>query len=452
MLLLLTGILSCHNKDVASGPVITDSIGKINKWIYDSMQRYYYWSGDITATPDYTLPSGNFFHSLVSNQDRFSYISNQVDVGPQRTTFQLYNFHYSIVAQAATDTMVGVITYVVKGSVAYNSGFRRGTCFSRVNGVGISGSTLATVQAALLSGEVIALTLCSYTDGQWVEGKTVKVGKTNAVENVVVQTRYFSYNGKKTGYLLYNGFSADYDEVLLAAFAKLKNADVTECIIDLRYNPGGSVATCAKLTGMLAPVADNSVFGVFQGNASEGTQVYTMNRVLKTSTNANGNTIAALEANRLSLSRVYVLTTRATISAAELLINNLKPYLPVVQIGDTTLGKDEASIQIVDGRVPRQVQWVIQPIIYKLQNANYKGGYHTGIAPDYAEDELSALPLADFGAASDVLINRALQLIYGTNVVESVGLRKNTLFVQKRFQSAEAAAKVLPVVVLSHLH
>src|SRR5690606_40346852 len=53
---------------------------------------------------------------------------------------------------------------------------------------------------------------------------------------------------------------------------------------------------------------------------------------------SNGNST-----NSLNLTQVYILTTRRTASASELVINGLEPYIDAVQVGDTTTGKFQAS-------------------------------------------------------------------------------------------------------------
>lgn len=444
--------VSCGKKDVAGEPVITDSVGRINKWIYDSMRYYYYWNISIPSRPDYSLSTAAFFRSLLSSQDRFSAVSNRVDIGAVKNTFELYGFHYAVIEHPDLKTLVGVVTYSAVSTPAYRAGLRRGTCFIKVDDNYITRDGLGNVQALLQSGNTVALTLAEPVNGQWTETEVAAVSSTLITEPAVIQTKVFSWNGIKTGYLFYNGFTEKYDGSMLTAFSKMKQEGVSECIIDLRYNPGGSVSSSAKMAGMLTTIKGTDVYGIFQGNAREGRQTYSMERILKTSSSSSGNTLSALITNRLSLQRVFLLTSRATVSAAELLINNLKPYITVIQVGDTTLGKDEASFEISDYRTPRQVEWVIRPIIYKLLNANGKGGYNTGLVPAYQVNELSVFPLPDLGSTDDVLIHKALQLIYGNATVEEHTLRKASVQVTPVYGSAAAASLVAPAVELPGVH
>jgi C-terminal processing protease CtpA/Prc len=49
--------------------------------------------------------------------------------------------------------------------------------------------------------------------------------------------------------------------------------------------------------------------------------------------------IGSTAINSLKLTKIYILTTKSSASASELVINGLKPYMDVVQIGDVTTGK-----------------------------------------------------------------------------------------------------------------
>ena len=91
--------------------------------------------------------------------------------------------------------------------------------------------------------------------------------------------------------------------------------------------------------------------------------------------------------NSLHLNKVYILTTRSTASASELVINCLKPYIDVVVIGDTTTGKNVGSVTLYDspdfGRSGRDGshRYAMQPIVLKTINADGFGDYSAGIAP-----------------------------------------------------------------------
>jgi hypothetical protein len=61
--------------------------------------------------------------------------------------------------------------------------------------------------------------------------------------------------------------------------------------------------------------------------------------MVSVTTTGNGSAI-----NSLNLNKIYILTSKSTASASELVINGLKPYINVVQIGDVTTGKNVGSV------------------------------------------------------------------------------------------------------------
>lgn len=435
-------IISCNSKDALVEPYPADSLGRINRWVLDSMKRFYYWSDAIPAKTDYTLQTPQYFSSLLSSNDRFSWISNGRDVAPPSSSYFTYGFHYALVAPAGYDGYVGVVTWVNAGGAAERAGLRRGNYFTAVNGAKISSQNIVQVQELLKQPDYVDITRANAT---WQPVDTLMITPGYMNENPVRLTRTFRAGSHITGYLCYNAFNDAYDPQLLDAFRKLKEAGVQELVLDLRYNGGGSVASGAKLAAMIAgKLTGSEVYAIYLGNAQEGRKTNTLQAVLQTSVNAAGRTYAELQQRTLTLQRVFILTTRATASAAEMVLNNLKPFLTVVQIGEATTGKDEASFTITDRRVPKQVEWTLQPIVYKLFNKNNEGGYATGIVPQYEVEETASLPLGDIGTTSDPLLRQALMIIYGPSFAgEPTNLRSipvRTVFSSAAEQSAHAGA------------
>ena len=414
---------ACSKKGLPWQP--TDSLGKINKWVYDSMQLYYYWSADMPAHPDYSLPVPDFFKSLLSPNDRFSWISNRSTIGPAKTPAELFGFHYALTAHPFdAQKVVGVVTCVVPGSNAADRGFKRGMVFTQVNNLPITPQNRPTIVQAL-QGEAAILQLAAFNANQTALVDSARVGVQVAYVPVksVYATKVFEGSGKKTGYLAYYLCAEKDDASLLQSLQKLQHAGVSECIIDLRYNPGGSVASATKLAAMLVPFFNpNSIFITYRGNKHGGTVKESFQQAIAFSSNANGKNMADLQARNLGLSRVFILTSPETASAAELLTHNLAPFLNVIRIGETTFGKDEASFTIEDTRSPRQVEWMMAPIVYKIADGLGKGDYATGLVPDHEVIETSRLPLSPMGLPGDWPVDKALTLIYGTTAVSVTGL------------------------------
>ena len=53
---------------------------------------------------------------------------------------------------------------------------------------------------------------------------------------------------------MYNGFVGEFDSELNNAFGTFKTENIDHLILDLRYNPGGSVRTATALGSMITQV------------------------------------------------------------------------------------------------------------------------------------------------------------------------------------------------------
>ena len=177
---------------------------------------------------------------------------------------------------------------------------------------------------------------------------------------------------------MYNQFTNEYDDDLYAAIEALKSAGITNLVMDLRYNPGGSVNTTRLLASMIYGTNTSDVFLRKRYNDKLQNQFNDSQLEVYFADKVNGKTI-----NSLGFSKLYVLTSSSSASASELLINSLEPYIDVIQIGDVTRGKNEFSTTLVDDRdnsylyTPSRVnkinpnnQWAIQPLIGRNENAD----------------------------------------------------------------------------------
>jgi C-terminal processing protease CtpA/Prc len=105
------------------------------------------------------------------------------------------------------------------------------------------------------------------------------------------------------------------------------------------------------------------------------------------------------QGNPIKIKRVFVLTTNDTCSASELIINGLRPYLPVITIGEKTCGKPFFMKPIFYRKT------VYAPVTGRLVNAEGKADYEQGIEPDCKVQEDFSKPVAQPG---DKLLDTAL--------------------------------------------
>ena len=118
-----------------------------------------------------------------------------------------------------------------------------------------------------------------------------------------------------------------------------------------------------------------------------------------TSTLSEGNAI-----NSVNLNKVYVIATGSSASASEMIINSLKSYIEVVQIGSQTVGKSQASITLYDspnfqkqGANPGHL-YALQPLVAITVNKDNQRVPSTGLTPTIEVKE----NVSNYGVLGDV--------------------------------------------------
>ncbi len=172
----------------------------------------------------------------------------------------------------------------------------------------------------------------------------------------------------KVAYVAYHQFVGYSLWELALAFTRFASDGVSEVIVDLRYNGGGSVGTSRDLASMISGSrTDGEIFTTLKYNNKQ------------TARNADYPFMTAetrFTAPIEGLNRVIVLTSANTASASELVINGLRPYMPVVLIGETTFGKPY-------GFTPRSAcDTTYSAVQFETVNSQGVGAYSAGFAPD----------------------------------------------------------------------
>jgi carboxyl-terminal processing protease len=417
--LALLCILAACKKDDApapSNPTGPVTQKEINNWMLDSMRYFYLWNESLPAKADTSLKTTDFFASLKNSADRFSFVyqPNNLATYPKYMLY-IYGMDFDIIAwPGAPGGAIGVVKLVIPGTPAAQAGIQRGTYFTQINGTAVTSANAETLSNGLLNAKAASFTLATVNNNTVTEGQAVTLSAGSYAENSIYLSNTRQVAGKMVAYLFYNYFNDVFDSDVKAAFQQFKAAGATELILDIRYNPGGSVAAAAMINALIAPgISDKSIFAEYSGNKRLGLTNVSYANALAVPESGGPISYSSLASGQLNLSRVFILTGPGTTSAAELTINTLKPYTQVIQIGETTYGKDKGAIIITDTRNPQRIDWAMMPITYNLLNAKGLGGYTQGITPQYVVDEMGVQPLTALGDNADPLIAKALSIISG---------------------------------------
>ena len=327
------------------------------------------------------------FESLVYDRetvDRFSWITSdyialeQQFSGVTKTNGAEFNFYY---IPGSTSDVFGIVRMVQPNSNASTNNLVRGQIFNKIDGNSLTEDNLQT----LLGSENYTLHLATYDtngtetsdDDSLTDGsETITLTKTVFSENPIFKTEIFSLNNENVGYLMYNGFVADYDGQLNTVFAEFQAQNIQHLILDLRYNPGGSVNSASVLGSMITGIS-NEVFAKLQYNSD----LQNNNRNYNfTSTLSEGVAL-----NTVGLNKVYIIATKGSASASEMIINSLRSYINVVHIGTKTVGKSQASVTLYDspdfqrqGANPGHL-YAVQPLVAITVNKDNEAVPSTGL-------------------------------------------------------------------------
>lgn len=379
----------------------------INSWILDSMRVYYYWNNTLPTNPNKSIAPVDFFSSIKNADDKYSRLLNP-NFPELYYQSLVWTFGFDLITfQTPANEVQTVISLVVPGSEADREGLKRGDRVSSINNTAPTGANMPALIEQVIKQGSASLVLAA--------NKTVSLTSSVISENPVHTFGVIKKEGRNIAYLFYNFFDAKGMPKLKEAFSYFKNQQANELIIDLRYNLGGDVAVAAALAVMIAPqINADDIFAEFRGNANAGIIRRSFRTALAKTERGTIIDFDEIAASRINISKVVFLTGKNTASAAELVINCLKPYITVTQIGEGTYGKDVASFPIFDNRNPTLVpDWRIEPIVFKLYNSAGVGNYPQGLEPDIAGNELSILPLKPFGDQDDPLVKAAVSRITG---------------------------------------
>jgi C-terminal processing protease CtpA/Prc len=403
----------------------------VQKWIESTMRENYYWyqeMPDVSKLSFFTEPVA-FFQSLLSEKDGkrkngsryyYSVLDNLEGTNTrsiQQTAYS-YGFEFKVyrIINGAQSVYAVLVLYVVPNSPADKAGLKRGQWIFEINGTPV----LEKNYAVFYGGEAAIFGVSERYEGGFLPVEEYAIEAACEIDDNPVYYHAVYLLGdlsKRIGYLVYNHFTAGktsgdqtYDDNLRDVSCALKNEGVNELILDLRYNNGGLLSSAQLLCAILAPEpALGKVLGYLEYNDKSVPQTYSMTldaNVLKGGVNLN-------------LSRLYVLTSEASASASELVINCLSSYMEVVLIGTQTEGKNVGSTSYKKD----EFNWELHPIVCKIYNSEKESDYANGFTPDYKTDENSDTSLnsfLEFGNPNELLLNRALQLINGTGGVGEV--------------------------------
>nr|ADC35957.1 putative carboxy-terminal processing protease [uncultured bacterium 98] len=375
----LTMILAAPTPAAAQGRNTACSVVGQNLFVRDAMTDIYLWSDAVPNVDPAIFGSPEAYLEAVRYlplDHTFSYIT------PRASNDAFYSDSQFIGYGLSTSTADGGmrVLQVFAGSPAEEAGLARGDRIQEINGRSIADLRRdGELEGAFGPSQIGVERDVAFTHG----GAPVMAHMVKRLVTIptVSLTRIYRVGSRTVGYVFFRNFVEPSFAALDAAFSEMRDAGVNELVLDLRYNGGGLVSVAQHLASLIGGSrTDGQVFATYFHNRDNAFR----NRTIRFEPKANA----------LAVDRVFVITTQGSASASELVINALRPFIPVILIGDRTYGKPVGQYQFPF------CDKVLAPVSFSLKNAAGEGDFFDGLQPTCTAADDAAHQLGDESEAS----------------------------------------------------
>lgn len=370
MCLFLSALVWLAGPSAAQTGVSCTRTGQ-NLFVRDVMTDLYLWYNSVPALDPAPFSSPEAYLEAIRFRpldNSFSYIADRASTEAFFSASQYAGLGFSSTLDSSFALRV---VQVYPASPADEAGLLRGDRIVEINGRSVD-ELLATGTLGNAYGppEAGVTTELIVVRG----GNRLRAAMTKRAVTIptVSHTTVFDVGGRRVGYVFFRNFVEPSFEALAASFEALRAGGARELVLDLRYNGGGLVDVAQFLGSLIG------------GTRTEG-QIFA--EYFHNDRHAFRNEVLRFEAQpaALPLDRLVVITTQASASASELVINALRPFIPVVIVGDRTYGKPVGQYAI------RFCDKILAPVSFQLRNANGEGDFFDGLpATCPARDDFDA--------------------------------------------------------------
>lgn len=423
--ILILIISSCNKKpETATGTGLSDA-DSLKYLMYNIMQTsiveggrdktthipLYYWYKDVPARDPLDRQFSNadtllnWMKSFTRDNngnilDRYSFIDDGSVVDQINGEGGDMGMDVGLVQDPDNNTIWLDVLWTDKNSPSGRAGVARGWQIDKINGkdvINANGNPNADLIINAIYGKDDQATF-TFID---LQGVTHEIPLTKAEYNInpVLFDTVYNISGKNVGYFVFNSFTAIRDDNGAATatkneidrvFNEFSSKNISSLILDLRYNGGGDVATAEYIVNKIAPAA----------LGGKEMYHYLYNDLLSPVAQSDGETtkVDFDGSGNLNLDHVFVIGTESTASASELTYNNLKAYMDVKLVGETTYGKPVGQwvwpISMLKNNQEQFLAYLIA-ITFETRNALDEGGYFQGIVPDKETRDYVDIPWGD---------------------------------------------------------
>lgn len=181
------------------------------------------------------------------------------------------------------------------------------------------------------------------------------------------------------GYINLRTFISTAETPLRSAYAQFRAQGIQYFIVDFRYNGGGLVRIADLIGDLNAVGQDQEIFEASRFNVRKSVND-SVHRFFQ-------------QAQSVDPVRIAFITTGATASASELVVNGMKPWVEIAIVGSDTYGKPvgQSAFDLTGCDLRMRL------VTFRVTNARGEGDYYDGLAPTLpfacaASDDLARDP------------------------------------------------------------
>ncbi|KAA2245025.1 hypothetical protein F0L74_03435 [Chitinophaga agrisoli] len=434
LVITLLALGACKKDHGPAVEPIGGGSGSANDSMYFIFKDEYLWNDVIpdsaTFKPGSYSNLEDMFEALASFKknatggymDKYSFVDHGAVAGEINEGIA-GDFGFDLDYQTRTDLR---ILYTYPGSPADQQGIKRGWQIISINGDSNleydagpdgHGPHIDKISDAIYNNNTITLGL-KRPDGTTTTA-TLNVANYNI--NPVLYSNTYTLGGKKIGYLVFNQFLSleKAQPKIDAAFSTFSG--ITDLIVDLRYNGGGAVETAEYMANLIAPASVGDKIKVmykeyFNTNLTNHQSSNYFKAKIPGYSDSWADVFESWVRNPTAFfstkgnvhpNTVVFIGSYSTASASELVMNVLKPYMPVKLVGDTTFGKPVGFVGITIGG------YDMYAVSIWNKNALGAGDYFNGFIPDDAATVPANQRDEDYtinwGSLNEVYLRRALK-------------------------------------------
>ncbi len=355
----------CENPRSGNSPVTGDSYPDKNGsellekfWQRSFNHETYLWYREVVDKNPSDFGLEEYFQQLKTTEvtdsgadkDQYHFIQPTNEVEEQTQLGVTYGYGISYKRESNVPPRNWQVTNITPNTQAISK-VSRGSRLLAINDVDfINSSTesdLETINSALFTSTEGEVNNFKFID---INNREYEVTLTSeTVTGVPLQlAKTLNTPQGNVGYMLLTSFNnATVEKDLFEQFTQFEQDNITDLVVDLRYNGGGYLALSSQLAYMVAGRAatinktyDRLIYNDKLSDQNRSIGFYSETIDLRRLIGGDSIINEGQPLPSLNLSRVYVLTTGSSCSASESFINALIGVdIEVIQIGETTCGK-----------------------------------------------------------------------------------------------------------------